>query len=165
MKNQLPIIFWAMCSIVALSSCKSEKAGETTTDTPTADTTSVTTGYPAMGTQDIAMLYSQVDKVDIIFYNLPISVNQEDPTSAKNTALYVSPASPRIREQCQALGRLTFMSDGEIIREADVFCEPGCEYLLFIENNKPIYANAMGHAGIAFFNNVRRQVDQKTNGQ
>ncbi len=116
--------------------------------------------YPALGNQAIAELYSKADKVDIIFYDLPISVNQEDPKSVKNTALYVSPAAPNITADCKPIGRLSWMSNGSIIREADVYCAPGCEYLLFIEDNKPLAANAMVQAGVDFFKNIMSQVDK-----
>jgi hypothetical protein len=140
-------------------SCKPSDTTDTTQKEPVVETPSRPI-YPALGNQAIAELYSRADKVDIIFYNLPISVNQEDPKSVKNTALYVSPAAPNITADCKPLGRLSWMSEGVIIREADIYCEPGCEYLLFIEDNKPLAANAMVQAGVDFFKNIMSQVDK-----
>lgn len=114
--------------------------------------------YPALGNQDLMKLYSQADHVDIIFYHLPISVNQDDEPSVKNTVLYVSPAQPLITKTCQPVGRLSWMDDGVIIREADVYAEEGCAYLLFMESNQPVAANAMSTEGLQFFTNIISQV-------
>ena len=107
---------------LVMPSCKSE--AKTETSEPVAATPAPPT-YPALGNEAIATLYSQADKVDIIFYDLPISVNQEDPASVKNTVLYVSPAAPNITAIVKPLGRLTWMQQGNIIREADIYCDTG----------------------------------------
>jgi hypothetical protein len=53
------------------------------------------------------------------------------------------------------------MAQGVIIREADIYCETGCEYLMFIENNKPVAVNAMQKAGVDFFKNIISQVEKQ----
>ena len=151
----LLLIFGFLLSIGL--ACKPEV--KTETSEPAAAVPAAPT-YPALGNEAIGLLYGQADKVDIIFYNLPISVNQEDPSSVKNTVLFVSPATPNITGNCKPLGRLSWMQQGTIIREADVYCDTGCEYLLFMQDNKPFAANAMGPAGVAFFKNIISQVDQ-----
>jgi hypothetical protein len=161
MKNLLPLLF--LFAFLTASGCKKNQSGENAVTTPEATTPppeATALEWPPLGNREVATLYSQADKVDIIFYNHPISVNQEDPASVKSTTLYVSPASPKITAQCKALGRLTWMTQGVIQREADIYCEPGCEYFVFIENNKPVYANAMGAAGVSFFRNIITQAEQ-----
>ena len=156
-KNSISLLLTGLLLITILS-CQSGKKTESTE--PAVDPAPAAPTFPALGNQAIVELYSKADKVDIIFYNLPISVNQDDPTSVKNTALYVSPAAPNITANCKPLGRLTWMSNGEILREADVYCDTGCEYLLFMQDNKPLAANAMGQAGVDFFKNIISQVDK-----
>ena len=158
MKNNLLLILISAFLITLSASCKSEAKTETTE--PVAAVPAPPT-YPALGNEAIGTLYSQADKVDIIFYDLPISVNQDNPASVKNTVLYVSPAAPNITGNCKPLGRLTWMQQGNIIREADIYCDTGCEYLLFMQDNKPFAANAMGPAGVAFFKNVISQVEKQ----
>ena len=152
-----PFYFFISLFLVVSTSCQEKK---------NTDTTEITTAvpeiptYPALGNEVLSRLYAETEKVDIIFYNLPISVNQEDAPSAKNTALYVSPASPNITKVCQPIARLTWVSQGTIAKEADVYFESGCQYFLFIENNQPIAANAMVQSGIDFFNNIISQVSK-----
>ena len=162
MKNQKLLLCIASICCFAFWSCQPGNNNESaTTETVKTDTVFIDPGYPALGNQDLSKLYGQAEKVDIIFYNLPISVNQEDPASVKNTVLYATPASPKITAKCQPLGRLSWMAQGTIIREADIYCEPGCQYLLFIENNKPVAANAMQQAGVDFFKNIISQVEKQ----
>lgn len=117
--------------------------------------------YPAISTEEINKLFSIAEKVDMIFYDLPMSVNQEDAKSAKNTVLYISPAPAVATSQCKALGRLSWISKGAIVKEADIYCRPGCQYFIFMENNKPVAANAMGESGVEFFNQIISQAAQQ----
>lgn len=157
MRISFPLSFFVIMIVVLTMSCQEKKNTETT-ETPIE--APEIPAYPALGNDALSKLYAETEKVDIIFYNLPISVNQDDAPSAKNTALYVSPASPNITKVCQPIARLTWVSEGTIAREADVYCEPGCQYFLFMENNQPIAANAMVQGGIDFFNNIISQVSK-----
>ncbi len=155
MRFSFQVSFFISLLVVLTISCQEKK----NTDTPeTTIETPEIPAYPSLGNEALSKLYAETEKVDIIFYNLPISVNQDDAPSAKNTALYVSPASPNITKVCQPIARLTWVSNGTIAREADVYCEPGCQYFLFMENNQPVAANAMIQGGIDFFNNITSQV-------
>jgi hypothetical protein len=158
MMNYYLLFISCFLSVTTLS-CQKAKTTETV-ESPAAPAVPPPPVYPALGNQDISQLYSQADKVDIIFYELPISVNQEDPNSVKSTVLYVSPAAPNITATCKPLGRLSWMHQGKIIREADVYCATGCEYLLFMEGNTPVAANAMGPEGVSFFKNILSQVEK-----
>jgi hypothetical protein len=146
-------------SAIMVSSCQEKKNAEST---ETQTTPPEIPTYPVLGNEVLSRLYAETDKVDIIFYNLPISVNQDDAASAKNTALYVSPATPNITKVCQPIGRLTWIAKGAILKEADIYFESGCQYFVFMENNKPIAANAMVQGGIDFFNNILSQVSKPT---
>ena len=165
MKNHIFLVCFACSLLITSWSCKGEKTEDQTTSEVAAPPVPAAPSYPPLGNQVVSQLYADADKVDIIFYNLPISVNQEDPASVKNTVLYVAPASPNITAACQPLGRLTWMAKGSIIKEADIYCEEGCQYLLFIENNKPVAANALQQAGVDFFKNIISQVEKQKNGQ
>jgi len=155
MRFSIPVYFFISLMVVMASSCQGKKNADTT---ETSKTVPGIPTYPALNNEALSRLYAETDKVDIIFYNLPISVNQDEASSAKNTALYVSPASPNITKVCQPIGRLTWISKGAILKDADIYCEPGCQYFVFMENNSPVAANAMVQGGIDFFNNIISQV-------
>ena len=150
------LVFAALC-FVYLSCSPSTKAD--TKDVKSKETTA--SPYPALKNEEITQLYAIADKVDIIFYNLPMSVNQDDAKSAKNTVLYISPAPAIISQPCKPLGRLSWISDGAIVQEADIYVSTGCQYLLFMKGNQPVAANAMSETGIQFFTSVLNQVQQQ----
>jgi hypothetical protein len=158
-KKTYALFIPALMILLICQACQSKK---TTEVEEVAVPTAIEIPYPALGNAEVSQLYASTDRVDIIFYDLPISVNQDDSRSAKNTALYVTPASPVVTVKCKPLGRLTWMSEGRIFKEADVYSGPGCQYLLFMENNSPVAANAMSKEGVDFFNNVISQAAKRT---
>ncbi len=145
--------------IVLAGSCTSKKNDSTPAVTSAVDTLSFQPKLPFLTSEEVNKIYSLSEKVDMIFYNLPISVSQDDVASVKNTALYVVPAAPKVTRSCAALGRLAFLTNGKIFREADIYVGEGCNYLVFMENNQPVAANAMATEGIQFFNKITSQVN------
>ena len=136
------------------SGCNSKKESESSAN----DNKSSAATFPFVSSQDVNTLYSQAEQVDIIFYKLPISVNQDDPASAKNTVLYVAPAAPIITRTCEPVGRLSWISGGKIIKEADFYIGEGCNHFVFMENGQAVYKNAMDPAGVQFFQTIMSQV-------
>lgn len=144
-------------TLAILFACKQVKKEE---ETPV-PLSKPTVSYPALGNQEISRLYSVTEKVDMIFYELPISVNQDDAASAKNSVLYVSPAPVDINTSCIPLGRLSWISQGAIYKEADIYMDSVCQYFIFMTNNKPVAANAMSQSGVEFFKNIITQVEER----
>ena len=157
---QLILLF----AVLALAACSNKDSSGSDQQTSGKDSIPAPILDPAMrylSSAEVNQLYVQAEKVDMIFYNHPISVNQEDAASVKNTAMYVMPAPPSVTARCNPLGRLAWLAGGAILREADVYVGNGCNYLLFIENNKPIAANALANEAVEFFNNIISQVKDK----
>jgi len=117
--------------------------------------------YPPLSNEEITRLFSITDKVDMIFYNLPMSVNQDDAKSAKNTVMYISPAPAVMSNPCKALGRLSWISQGAIVKEADIYSDAGCQYFIFMQDNKPVASNAMSESGVVFFTQIISQAAQQ----
>lgn len=163
MKRNHSILF---LSLFALASCgKKDAANGDHASSVKKDTTITASildpGMRYLSNAEVNQLYVQAEKVDMIFYNHPISVNQEDAASVKNTAMYVMPTPPSVTAKCNPLGRIAWLAGGAILREADVYVGNGCNYLLFIENNQPVAANALATAGMDFFNHIISQVKDK----
>lgn len=165
MRSKSNLLLWSCFVALTVLSCKKAEATTEKPADPPAQEVPAAPAYPALGNQDISELYSKAEKVDIIFYKLPISVNQEDASSVKNTVMYVTPAAPQVTATCEPLGRLSWMANGVILREADVYCAEGCTYLQFIKDNQPYAVNALSPGGVAFFNNIISQVEKVRTGQ
>ena len=154
------LILLLVPAFLLAAACQPQKSSDTT-EANAEEKKIIDLKLPFLSSEDVNTLYATAEKVDMIFYDLPISVNQEDEASVKNTVMYIVPASPRVTAQCKPLGRLAWLADGVILREADVFVAEGCQYLLFMENNLPAKANAIAPEAIQFFNNITSQVNQR----
>ena len=158
------IIFTA-CIIISLLSACQQKKDSGTSEVPSDASTSRPAPLPFLQSVDVNTLYSIVQSVDILFYKLPISVSQDDAASAKNSVQYIVPALPAISSNCEAVGRMSWISDGKIVREADFFLGKGCNYFEFMENGQPAYRNAMAPAGVEFFTTIISQAKDKAAGK
>lgn len=165
MKRNTYVSILSCLLILGVLSCKKAEAPSESPAAPAVAEAPVVPSFPPLGNQDVSDLFSKAEKVDIIFYKLPISVNQEEASSVKNTVMYITPAAPQITAKCEPLGRLSWLANGVILREADVYCDTGCEYLQFIKDNQPYATNAMSPGGVAFFKNIISQVEKVRTGQ
>jgi len=152
------ICLYLFSSALVMYACKPATKENTSEIKPS---TAATSSYPSLSNEEITKLYSIAEKVDMIFYNLPMSVNQDDAASAKNTVLYISPAPAIIANNCKPLGRLSWISQGVIVQEADIYVNTGCQYMIFMKNNQPVAANAMSESGVEFFNQIMNQAQSK----
>jgi hypothetical protein len=150
-------LIFISCILVSLLSACQQKKESGTAEGVQDKSTSRPAQLPFLQSVDVNTLYSIVQSVDILFYKLPISVSQDDPASAKNSVQYIVPALPAISSKCEAVGRMSWISDGKIVREADFFVGQGCNYFEFMENDQPAYRNAMAPAGVEFFTTIMSQ--------
>lgn len=116
---------------------------------------------PVLSMRDVVDLRNIADQVDIIFYNLPMSITQDDAASAKNTVMYISALPLPEDMSCPPIARLTWMSNGSIVKEADVHLQGNCAFLSFMEKNKVVARNTLDPAGVEFFNTVVTQAKQR----
>ena len=150
-----------LCMLLVSIACKQDPSR--TTDENNTATQSKLVVLPFLKAEDIQTLLATTETVDMIFFNLPISVSQDDPASAKNSVMYISPATPAVAETCQADGRMSWISQGTILREADFYLGQGCYQFVFMENNKPAYRNAMSVEAVQFFETIVKQANQQPN--
>jgi hypothetical protein len=133
--------------ILLLFSCKSNPA-----PTPVKPVEK-TAGYLAQA--DISFLASEADFVDIIFYQMDISVSQNDPASVQQTTQFLTLNGKPSGMNCPAIGRLTYLSKGKIIREADIHVQgTACAYFTLIENKKPVGTCLISPDGLKFFDSL-----------
>lgn len=160
--KRLPgIVFIFFFGVYLFSCTRSPKEGKEEAKEVVEETAPAVSPYPSLSNEEITKLYSITEKVDMIFYSLPMSINQDDAKSAKNTVLYISPAPAQMKSPCKPLGRLSWISQGVIIKEADIYCDKGCQYFIFMKDNKPDVANEMSESGVVFFNQIITQAAQQ----
>ncbi len=114
---------------------------------PTSAQTSVQ--YPPLPVNRIRELGNST-VVDFIFYQLPISMNLNEPGSIQRALSHLSLNSPTQLNCKSAIGRIFYQKEGETLIEADIFFEKGCAYLIFLEDGKAAFANSLSPVGIQF---------------
>ena len=148
--NRTFYIVGIWCTIIALAACGNTKSKS---DSATALASIPEAVY--------LRLLAECDYVDIIFFDNPVSMSQNDDAGIQNTLSFVSKQVATHIPECQPLGRISYMIQGEIIAEGDFYCSEGCTYILFMEDNKPKYANVLSPSGIQFFRNILLQIQKQ----
>jgi hypothetical protein len=112
-----------------------------------------------------AKLVQSCDYVDIIFYNSPASLSQTEPQSIRRALEFIGNEPASLNETCKPIGRISYISSGEITAEGDMYLSDQCQYIVFMEDNKPVYANTMTTQGVQFFQEIVRGINQQLENQ
>ena len=104
------------------------------------------------------VLYEQATYLDATFYDLPVSINQNDPAQIRSSLTHIGEAPANLSPTCKPFGRVWFQIDGVNRQEADIYFADGCTYFVWFRDGKPAYSNAMTESGVAFYNNILRSL-------
>lgn len=155
---------------LSLLGCANNSSGETSnsnaTTTDEVTTAAPTTGstYPSIPLARLEYLWENVTYMDVIFYNLPVSLNQSSRDNIRSTLAQIAESTPTINPECQSIGRIFFQVEGKNVETAEIYFQQGCTYYVWLENEMPAYANEMTEGGINFYNNIFKQVQEGTGG-
>lgn len=114
--------------------------------------------YPSIPIDRLEYLWNNSTYMDVVFYQLPVSLNQSTQDQVRSTLMGVGQEVSYIDPACQSIGRIFFQVGGENQETAEIYFQEGCTFYLWLEDDKPAYANLMTEAGINFYNNILRQV-------
>ena len=136
---------------------------ETPATTQPAPATTGTT-YPSIPQERVKLLFDSCDYIDILFFQESFSINQHTQKDIRGMLNYISQNPPKsINPSCQPIGRIFFQIDGRNEASANIFFQQECLYFLFLEDEKPTYANGFTESGVKFFNNIFAQVNSQKN--
>ena len=151
--KQISYVIYIWCTLIIVMGCaNSESKSDDSTDL---------VSFPEAV---YIRLLAECDYVDIIFFDSPVSMSQNDNAGIQNTLTFITRQVAKHNPDCKPMGRISYMIEGEIIAEGDFYCTDDCTYILFMEDNKPKYANVLSTNGVQFFQNIlsqiQKQVDQ-----
>ncbi len=153
MKRYVQIIFIA-CTLVLSAGCSNPKGK--------ADKSTELTSFPEAV---YLRLLAECDYVDILFFESPVSMSQNDNAGIQSTLTFITRQIAKHNPECKPLGRIIYMIKGDIIAEGDFYCTDGCTYILFMEDDKPKYANELSSNGVQFFQKILLQIQEQVGGQ
>lgn len=101
------------------------------------------------------------DHIDLIFNNLPLSMNQDGNQSLYLDLQYLS-SQPvtEIPANCKPMLRKIYLSKGEIIMEGDLYHGDGCFFQVFIKDGAELYGNHLTPQGIEYIFQLLKQAEQ-----
>ncbi len=114
----------------------------------------VTLNYPSIPYEIVENIAAKADHLDVIFYNLPISMSRDGNPDVQQMLTHISDQVPTQVAKCPAIGRVFFQGEGKTLAEADIFLGEGCNYYLFYKDGKPAYANLLLPEGIKLYENI-----------
>ncbi|MCB0704258.1 MAG: hypothetical protein KDC34_03075 [Saprospiraceae bacterium] len=163
MKNQftLAILLAVMFSLVSCQQ-NTEKTTSAEPEVPAAPPTQVTTGQvmESLPISQLEAIYTTCDFADFIFYEPSFSMSQDEPASIQQVLGLIAAQPATLDPACKPRGRVFFQVKGEDKLVADIYLGDQCNYFVFIENDKPAFANLMIPQGVQYFNNSIQQVLQ-----
>ncbi len=136
-----------------------QKAPETTVITESAnEKMQNSTPLESIPQATVMKMWEECTYIDYIFHHLPFSMSQDEQSSIRANLGYIS-TEPQafLPAKCKPMARQFFQVNGEIVLEADVYLSKPCKFYVFVENEKPVYANKMTPAGEQFFQNMFAQ--------
>lgn len=159
------LLFLASC-LLFLCYCgnnNSASSNSTNKTTPTASASAAATAsYPSIPVERLEYLWNNASYMDVVFYELPVSMNQSTLESIRTTLAHIAEEVPAISPNCKSIGRIFFQVGPKNVESAEIYFQPGCTFYLWLENDKPTYANQMTEDGVAFYNNIFKSVQSQT---
>ncbi|MBX2927749.1 MAG: hypothetical protein KF852_07945 [Saprospiraceae bacterium] len=149
-----PYLFLGLIAML-FAACGPKK---TETKAPAAAPPPVGTTMPGLPIEILRTLVAECDYIDVVIYNPPFSMNQQDQANVRGSIQHISETPATHNPANQALGRIFYQIKGETFLEADIFLSTGATYFLFYQDKKPAFANTMTEQGVYFYANILTRV-------
>ncbi|MEO0733987.1 MAG: hypothetical protein AAFZ52_14210 [Bacteroidota bacterium] len=144
------MIFRTLLSLLVLTcllSCKEEKKAPTGPQ-----------AHPSIDQERLLYLWDNATYMDATFYDLPISINQNNLDQIRSTIATVAAEPMPLPEGAKPLGHIWFQINGKNIEEADIYFQEDAVGYVWYENGQPTYSNRMTEDGVRFYNNIIQSV-------
>jgi len=144
-------------------SCGGDGAKKTETETASDQTKSEikyknTVALESIPTETMKDLFENCTLIDYIFHDLPFSMSQDEKQSIQANLGYVATEPVAfIPADQKPIARMFYQKAGDIVLEADLYFSDNSHFFVFVENEKPKYANRMTQQGVDF---LQKMFDQ-----
>ncbi|MEM9834902.1 MAG: hypothetical protein AAF828_00285 [Bacteroidota bacterium] len=143
----------SVCCLLLLATSCQQKGSSAQTPAPAATAPTPAT-YESIPLERLQHLWNNATYMDVVFYELPFSLNQSSLDAIRSTLAHIAADAPTILPECKSIGRIFFQVDGKNVETAEIYFQQGCTFYLWLENDKPAYANEFTEGGVAFYNNI-----------
>ncbi|MBR9920792.1 MAG: hypothetical protein GYB31_08130 [Bacteroidetes bacterium] len=161
---KIPFYFFTLILGLSLISCQQNESGDQTDSQAetqeTQPTSAAGTTMESLPVSKLEEVFANADYADFIFYQPSFSMSQDEKASIQQVLALIAAQPATLNPNCKPRGRVFYQKQGVDILVADIYLGDGCNYFVFLENEKPVYANKMIPQGVQYFNNNIQQVLQ-----
>ena len=110
--------------------------------------------YPSISVDTLIKVFNEANYLDAIYYELPISMSQNEQSSIRQTLTFISDSPAIIFPDCEPIGRYFFQKDGEDMLVADFYFGNKCYAFVFMKDGKPRFGNKLTAEGKAYYEKI-----------
>ncbi len=111
--------------------------------------------YPVLPAPLLDSLAPLVTHIDFIFYHLKHSISLNEPNGIMTHLSHIAgPEEVPQDHGCKPVGRIFYMASGQTVLTGDLYFSGKCRFVLFLENEKPVYAARLNDQGVLFLTNA-----------
>lgn len=148
-----------VCLVTILStSCKESKKSDSQENNTAVLTQSQ--ALPPVPTDFLYELYEKVDHIDYFFRYTNFSISQDEKPATQGFISTLSPGAAKMyNDTCRSPLRLTFLSEGNILCETEMYMTENCQYVEYFIDNKKTYRSSHSEEGYNFIRNIYQQAE------
>lgn len=137
-----------------LSACQSKSGSEKNAASAPAAVQPPAPAFPTLPIENLRTLVSECDYIDIIMYQPQFSMSQNERSAVTSTIQHISEVQAVHNTANSPSGHIFYQAKGQTLLEADLYLRNDGSYLVFYQEGKPAFANAMNEQGVAFYANI-----------
>jgi hypothetical protein len=149
-------IIYAFLVVNFLAACQQASPKKKVVETGSAVASVPTPNYPSIPRETMEMLWSNCTNIDLIFTSLPYSVSTNSNQESRPLLMHISTDAAFVDDKCPMIASVVYLSNGKIVLESNLYYSSNqqCQYMVFLENGQPKYANYLSQQGKDYFNQL-----------
>ena len=152
-RNHFGILLVCVCMLFA--ACGQNSNGDHDESTDAQEVGEITDALPQ---ETLQLIAETGDYVDYIFNDYPISFSQSEPSAVRQVAGFIDPEPTSMPEGCEPTAIVAFISQGEVLAEANLYFTDDCSHFVFFdENRNPTYSHPLRQQGKQYYESVLEQ--------
>jgi hypothetical protein len=142
------LLLLSLCCMFLLPACRESKPSPQEQAPQIVEKTAV---YPQPAPGILETLSTRITNVDYIFHNLPISMSLTEAGTIQTVMAHLSGlGAVPVNHGCKPIGRIFYVASGETVLTGDLYFSGDCRFVIFLEEEQPLFAVRLHEAGVAF---------------
>jgi hypothetical protein len=160
----MKIILFLVAILFVSGSCNGDKSTNSQTTKTEGPKAAESTQLPPLPLELMKQLFNECTLIDIVFYDLPMSMSVDQKSSIQGTLRQIADSAPVLNPACNPVGHITYQINGQIFLESDFYYSEGCTYYVFYKDRQRLYANFMTQEGANSIGNlIQRGMQMRQN--